>query len=104
MKREINVCDRCKKTAETKEEKEALALTDISVGRKPTYSSYGGNTVYPANKEWSAEWCLTCCKEVGVARILPPQPRHTDTMSAPAPSLEDMIREIVREQVAANGS
>lgn len=43
-----------------------------------------------------AEWCKKCCVETGLAhQNLAPEVKPLD----PLPTLEDMIREIVREEI-----
>lgn len=95
--RQIRVCDRCQKTAETNEEVSALAVSSISVGRRIHYSSYQDSEVYPASEEWSGEWCAACCREVGVFEILALEQKPPE--GQPVPTLEDMIRELVRQEM-----
>lgn len=99
--RNIAVCDRCKKEAETDEGKKILGLSRITVGREITNSSYSyyggsGSIVYAAINPWDGEWCLACCKEMGVDKILKREERKTTDST---PTLEDIIREIVREEL-----
>ncbi len=99
-KRTIERCDRCGKEAEGKEAVDALKLSRIAVGRSISYSSYSGQSVYGASRAWDGEWCQACCVEVGVDNILPEdQDRPKNAHELPAPTLEQMIREIVRAEI-----
>jgi hypothetical protein len=97
MKREIQVCDRCGASAETVEEKQALELVQISLA---TGYVYTGIRLHPSHPSWSKEWCLKCRTELGIL----PVPSGTQPKDVPEPpSLEDMIREIVREEISQQG-
>jgi hypothetical protein len=101
--RQIIGCDRCKREAEGDEAKKLLGLTKIVVGREAQYS-YGSTTVYGGAPKWTGEWCLACCKEVGVDKILAPRKvEGAEAQAAAAPSLEEMIREIVRQEIPQEG-
>jgi hypothetical protein len=96
MKREILVCDRCKTQAETPEEKETLGLGQIVIGFEIQYSgAYNSRKVWAANQQWSRDWCRECRAEVGILENENKRPIVSET----APSLEDMIRDIVREEL-----
>ena len=96
MIRTIHVCDRCGKSAESKEATEKLGLGDICLGFN-IHSSYGygsSSKVYAANQTWRKSWCRACRKELG---ILEKEIRKNKEIQVP--SLEDMVREIVREEI-----
>jgi hypothetical protein len=95
MKREILVCDRCGCEAETKEEKELQALGKICLGFDVFYSSYSHPQVFAADKTWNREWCRKCRAEL---HILEDEIRKPTAETPAPPSLEDMIREIVRQE------
>jgi hypothetical protein len=75
-------CDKCR--AEFSDRKTLKCIT-VQVGN---YAAEGG--LYSRN----ADWCLPCLQEFG---IVPKSERKPTTV--PAPSLEDMIRQIVREEM-----
>jgi len=97
MKREIVVCDRCGAEAESKEAVEALQLGRIVLGFDTITSAYSGTTVYGGHHMWTKEWCLKCRKELGVVRQHIQEANRT---GAAAPTLEDLVREIVRDEVS----
>lgn len=94
----IDICDRCKVEAESDEAKKILGLMKIVVGREARYNSYSYTKEVYKIDPWEGEWCLACCKELRVDKILP----YKDPNLPPVeqrPSLEEMIREIVREEL-----
>jgi len=96
MKREILVCDRCNTSAETVEERKELALASVHVGFNLHYGSYSGVRGYPGHALWAREWCHKCRLELGIAGT------PNEVSGKPGdevPSLEDMIREIVRQEM-----
>lgn len=92
----IYKCDRCGKES-TNEKEIDLAIVGIGVKREK-YSSYPEHNYDLAdhcNRE--TEMCGACRIELG---ILPPKKRSDGGMVAPVPpSLEDVIREIIREEI-----
>ena len=87
MRKTILTCDRCKKDVEE--------LIPVGAGKRDYhYSSYGRDM----ESVWqvSAEWCLPCCIELGFAQANPKIPAE----KTPDPNLEDLIREIVREEIS----
>ena len=98
---EVAVCDRCGDEARGEAEVKEFGLMRIVVGREQTYSTYTGIKVNPASMHWEGEWCRACCAEVGVDKILNPYvtPEVKDEPKKEVPSLEEMVREIVREEV-----
>ncbi len=97
MKIETYKCDRCGKTAQTEDEKKELGLGEIHIG----FKIYGGYryvsaSVFAANQIWSRDWCRTCRKELGILENEIKEPEVQDN----APSLEDMVREIVHREMS----
>lgn len=95
MKTTIYECDRCHKKATTKEEIELLALGTVSVGFKIGGGSYSSPEVYAAYQIWEKEMCRACRAEIGCL-----EDKKKEYKQAPdnTPSLEDMVREIVRQE------
>mgnify|MGYP001589650473 CR=1 FL=1 len=90
MRETILTCDRCKEKVKN--------LIEVGAGeRKQHYSSsYGrGNSYYEVN-QLVAEWCLDCCIEMHIAK--PCTESETKPIES-LPTLEDMIREIIREEI-----
>jgi len=99
LKREIVVCDRCKKTAESPEERKALDLHEVILGTSRRYRSQyetGGVQTYAETPEWNKDWCLACRIETGLAVVM--ERKNGDNPVA-VPTLEDMVREIVRDEL-----
>jgi len=98
-KTEIYECDRCHKKATTKAEQEILALGTITVGFDVSYPSYSYSypTVRARHQVWKQELCMACRAEIG---CLEDKIREADKAdNANVPSLEDMVREIVRQEI-----
>ena len=89
MRITILTCDRCKKEAEN--------LIEVGAGERHHQYSYGRPGGYDFYQLF-AEWCLNCCIEMGIAKPTKDSPKPIE----PQPTLEDFIREIIREEVAAN--
>ena len=100
MKREIVVCDRCGAEAEGKEAIEALGLGRIVLGFDAMYTQYSGTTVYGGHRTWDKEWCMKCRKELGVVKD---DVRKANNGDAPVPTLEDLVREITRQEISSAG-
>ena len=98
MKREIAVCDRCGKEAETPDEMKELDLHSVILGTERRFNSYNSTKIptYAAHALWDKDWCLECRKITGLVVV---QNQKYDTPAASVPSLEDMIREIVRSEI-----
>ena len=96
MIRSISVCDRCGCEAETKEEKEKQQLAEIHLGFNVIHGYYSSGSVKAAHNLWSKSWCLECRKKLGVVQKKIQQARQEKSDNIP--SLEDMVREIVREE------
>lgn len=91
----IEKCDKCGSTAETDEAKRELGLGAITIGFRLEQSTYSGPIVHAAHQEWSREWCRNCRKKMG---ILEYQRGYTTVVDNP-PTIEDMIRAIVQEEL-----
>jgi len=89
MRKTILTCDRCKK--------EVDKLSEVGAGiRSHQYSSYGITGDAYVVHQLGAEWCLDCCIEMGIAK---PCKESSAQPIQPSPTLEDMIREIIREEL-----
>ncbi len=90
MRKEILTCDRCKKDVDR--------LIIVGAGERSycpnSFDSGGEYRVY----QLAAEWCLDCCIEMGFANPVKSSPAVPIT---PPSTLEDIIREIIREEVNA---
>ncbi len=87
MKKTILTCDRCKKEVEE--------LHDVGAGKREYHNSLYGEGSFYEVRQLCAEWCLNCCIEMGITKV-----RETDIKEKdPIPTLEDLIREIVREEL-----
>lgn len=95
MKHEVHTCDRCGKSAATKEEQEVLNLGTLCLGFA-TNMFYSQPRVHSAHHVWTREWCQACRTELG---CLEPKVREAAQNGTPVTSLEDLVREIVREEV-----
>ena len=86
MKTEIYECDRCHKKATTPADIKSLDLTKAQF--------YVTGQAY-SDTVWSKDWCVNCRKELGVFELN----RVTSPVAVVYPSLEDMVREIVRQEL-----
>lgn len=87
-------CDRCKKSATTKEEKDALSVLEVAVGVYDTHR-YGGESSFTIrDKTHHAEWCKECHEALGLFFHRPENPQHAEL-----PTLEQIIRDIVSDEV-----
>lgn len=78
-------CDKCGKEDTTNN----LGLADVGVF-VGTFQHYGGSA-----RKYIKEWCLECRREAGLA----PSKEQPCVQAEPVLTLEDMVREIVREEV-----
>jgi hypothetical protein len=90
MQKTILTCDRCKK--------EVDKLYEVGAGARSEYSGQ----YHPGGREYRvyqllAEWCLKCCIEMHI--VQPVKGSDAKPLATP-PTLEDMIREIVREEIS----
>jgi hypothetical protein len=79
-------CDRCERTSTVERE---IDLKRVEVGVGHYYSDY--------SRRGYKEWCRTCRIETGIEQpdVKLPEINPID----PLPTLEDLIREIVREEI-----
>jgi len=77
-------CDKCGQEDTTN----ALELADVGVF-VGTHQHYGGSA-----QKFCREWCLKCRRKAGLA----PDKEHPRVQPEPVLSLEDMVREIMRER------
>lgn len=87
MKKTILTCDRCKKEVEK--------LIEVGAGERSYNRHYGGGDTYELY-QLAAEWCLDCCIKMHIAN---PCEKSGAQPIQPPPTLEDMIREIIREEL-----
>ena len=90
-----DVCDRCGKSWFIKDDKQRqLWHVEVRAASLPTYASTCGSP------RLSADWCRPCMDQFGVLRPAP----HPETPEDPPPTaserLEELVREIAREEVA----
>ena len=97
MKTEIYECDRCHKKAITKEERDRLGLGTVNVGFERHYFGGGDDKVFASHQAWSKDLCRACRAEIGCLEDKVRQAEHNKENTVP--SLEDMIRKIVRQEL-----
>ena len=84
-------CDRCGATAENDKD----FLKHVAVG-----VNWGGYGFQAADRKLEADWCRECLIKTGLCR---PQNEADEKIAPPAPpTLEDLVRDIVREELANN--
>ena len=98
-----HTCDRCGHT------QDQFGIVDKNGWRKMRtirliayHNPVGDNMAYyrPPNYEDSQHqvlWCEACCVEVGIVRVVK---RGAQPPSLPETPLEDMLREIIREEIS----
>ena len=98
MRREIFVCDRCGKEAEGAEDVQKLDLHEVILGTRRQFTGQGElpMPVYELHAAWRKQWCLECRKTTGIAVVMA---KEYKTPISEVPNLEDMIREIVRQEL-----
>jgi len=86
-------CDRCGAQVVSKDKDVPnLELRDVGVTVGRGYSSEHGN--------WQ-EWCEACCIATGLVRAPKPKDPQQAPVEQPAfPTIEDMLRELAREEAA----
>jgi len=88
MRKTILTCDRCKK--------EVNKLCDVGAGLMiQSCGAYGNTGNIMAVRQLTAEWCFDCCVEMHLTK---PSIASTVAPGATPPTIEDMIREIIREE------
>ena len=92
-RRVLIVCDRCNVE---KEESEG-GFCDIGIGvREEHYAQFSGATTAFSHQQ---TWCLDCLRKLG----LKPKDRDTPkSQQVPAPTFEELLREIIREEIEAS--
>ena len=85
----IRTCDRCKKEVEEKDQLWNIAI-NYQCYPKPAES-------YLPPK---VQWCRPCMEEMGLLGEKFQSTVH-NPIPSPAPTLEELVREIVREEIAA---
>jgi hypothetical protein len=81
----ILTCDRCKQTTEK--------LWEIGITCEPLGDYVYRSQFHVIRKQQKTEWCEPCVKEMDINRPL----LRAQTIT-PSPTIEDMIREIVRSE------
>lgn len=87
MRKTILTCDRCGETSERRD-----FLLPVTVTTKSSNSTFTYELAI-------AEWCDKCLREVRAALKLPEEPPKPDEPAPQRMTIEDLIREIVREEV-----
>lgn len=87
-------CDRCRASCDVQAEdkKEGRQFWEVRVGAYPRKMAH--LNVPSASKV--ALWCRTCLAEFG---MMPTTDDGKKVEPAPTPTMEDLVREIVREEV-----
>jgi hypothetical protein len=93
MRIESFACDKCKKVV-----KKSAELISVGAGRRDYIygSSYGVASHYTV-RQLTADWCLECCISFGIENVTHDQPPPIIP-----PTIEDMIRELIREELENN--
>lgn len=78
------VCDKCGHTQATDDQMWSIGIAIV----------WARGTLSDSNLNKKQLWCRACIEKLG---LLPPKPPAVKP--DPAPTLEDMIREIVREEI-----
>lgn len=95
-RRSVDRCDRCGVEIESAGSP-ASPLNTVSVVVSELKKWGGSGVPWRDGKRLEAQWCLKCCQQLGV---MDPGPEHEQDAKTPAlPTIEDMIREIVREEI-----
>jgi len=82
----IYTCDKCGHAQDTKEQMWQVQVSIGSIGERPSQ-----------NRAHAADWCRKCAE----AAHLLPDVRHKEAKEElpPPPTLEDLVRQIVREEM-----
>lgn len=97
MKREISVCDKCGKEEELKNRSEST-FWNITLSANKEYYPSPYSVEYHVSGKNTLNVCEDCLKELGfkVEKKVKENPEYK------APTLEDVIREIVRNEIENN--
>lgn len=87
MIRTIYTCDRCKAEQDTSNQ-----LWHVGISLK-----YYNQTRTERSAHHEQLWCRQCCANVGIAFV----PERQLSTTPAEPTLEDMIREIIRQEIPA---
>jgi hypothetical protein len=89
MRETILKCDNCGEKVEN--------LVEVGAGaRQQSYSyNYGHLPITHQLYQHTAEWCNTCCIKWGILKPVD----ITTKSTVPEPTLEDFLREIIREEI-----
>jgi hypothetical protein len=94
--RTIYTCDRCKQEVPKGDNLKGFAIGEIN------HSHYSGSSSYvlPREKYHKIDLCTNCAVELGLSN-----PANAGTVKPidPPPGIEDLIRLIIQEEIAANG-
>ena len=86
-------CDRCHAKAITNDEVCALDLRGVKLEIVSSVNLY-------ENFTWRSEWCQACRTQIRVEELDKRKDKpQVQTPVEPQPSLEDMVREIVRQEL-----
>ncbi len=88
MRETILTCDRCKEKVKE--------LIEVGAGKRSVYSGSSYSREHFELYQLVAEWCIDCCIKMHIAS---PCKESEAKPIQPPPTLEDMIREIIREEV-----
>lgn len=94
--RTLNTCERCK----IEKPAEEMPLFDVAIGVQEYDYRYGSSRTYFLNDNLyrKAQWCADCCHVVGIKIDRTKVEKPTVET---APTLEDIIRGWIGEEVAA---
>jgi hypothetical protein len=88
-------CDRCGLESQ---DSNVLNLKTVAIGTKTErYSSYGPGYNLSDHQLREKEMCQKCREELG---IYDPKPTKAEDLPKAFPSLEEIIREIIREEIS----
>lgn len=105
VKTETFTCDRCKH-AQARDRKFGDAdrwMKTIDVVMRDGYTTSGAirSADHGTTFVKTVIWCDQCCAEMGIGDLHSLSPRVPD--APPQPTIEDMLREIMREEIGSAG-
>ena len=86
-------CDRCGVEG-IKDIGKEFMLYQVVLGTTTTYA-YPATKVVPRYPLWNREWCKKCCDEFHLLKKEPVDEKEKSSL----PTLEDMVRKIVKEEI-----